>query len=81
MDDRDVLDRINKLVAEEQDLRRRHSSGDGLSDDERERLREVEERLDQYWDLLRQRRAREEAGTDPNAVQPRPVGEVESYLQ
>ncbi|HEV7754883.1 MAG TPA: DUF2630 family protein [Mycobacteriales bacterium] len=80
MDDREVLDRINKLVAEEKDLRHRHGS-DGLSDEERERLRAVEEGLDQCWDLLRQRRAREEAGTDPNAVEARPVGEVESYLQ
>ncbi|MCW2568808.1 MAG: hypothetical protein JWN54_2905 [Mycobacterium sp.] len=80
MEDRDVLSRINNLVAEEKDLRGRHG-GDGLSDEERQRLREVEESLDQCWDLLRQRRAREEAGTDPNAVGPRPVGEVESYLQ
>jgi Rad3-related DNA helicase len=80
MDDREVLGRINDLVAEEKDLRRRHGS-DGLSDEERERLRQVEERLDQCWDLLRQRRAREEAGTDPGEVAPRPVSEVESYLQ
>jgi vacuolar-type H+-ATPase subunit B/Vma2 len=80
MDDREVLHRINTLVAEEKDLRHRHGS-DGLSDPERDRLREIEESLDQCWDLLRQRRAREEAGTDPDAVAPRPVGEVESYLQ
>jgi hypothetical protein len=80
MDDREVLSRINNLVAEEKDLRRRHGS-DGLSEDERRRLREVEEGLDQCWDLLRQRRAREDAGADPDAVNPRPVGEVESYLQ
>jgi hypothetical protein len=80
MDDREVLDRINKLVAEEKDLLRRHA-GDGLSDAERDRLREVEETLDQYWDLLRQRRAREEIGANPDEVKPRPVDEVESYLQ
>ncbi len=37
--------------------------------------------LDQCWDLLRQRRAAREFGTDPNAAQARPVPEVEGYLQ
>jgi hypothetical protein len=80
MDDREVLDRINKLVAEEKYLRSRHV-GDGLSEPERQRLHEVEEGLDQCWDLLRQRRAKEEFGADPDGVRPRPTGEVESYLQ
>jgi hypothetical protein len=80
MDDRDVLTQINRLVAEEKDLRSRHV-GDGLSPTERRRLREVEEGLDQCWDLLRQRRAREEIGANPDEVKARPTGEVESYLQ
>jgi hypothetical protein len=80
MDDREVLDRINSLVTEEKRLRTRHV-GDGLSPAERERLQQIEEGLDQCWDLLRQRRARKEFGADPNVVQPRPAGEVESYLQ
>jgi hypothetical protein len=80
MDDRDVLHQINKLVAEEKYLRSRHV-GDGLSEAEQQRLHEVEEGLDQCWDLLRQRRAREEIGADPNQVKARPTDEVESYLQ
>jgi hypothetical protein len=80
MDDRDVLAQINRLVAEEKDLLRRHV-GEGLSEAERQRLREVEEGLDQCWDLLRQRRAREEIGLNPDEVKPRPADEVESYLQ
>jgi hypothetical protein len=80
MDDHQLLDRIHKLVDEEKTLRAT-AGGDGLDDAGRERLRRVEEGLDQAWDLLRQRRAREEAGQDPNAAHRRPVGEVESYLQ
>jgi hypothetical protein len=79
MDDRDLLRRISTLVDEEHTLRERH--GGGLEDDERERLRDIEEQLDQCWDLLRQRRARREFGEDPDAAAPRPVDEVERYQQ
>jgi Protein of unknown function (DUF2630) len=37
--------------------------------------------LDQCWDLLRQRRARREAGQDPDAVAVRPEAVVEGYQQ
>jgi uncharacterized protein DUF2630 len=77
MQDRDVLGEINSLVEEEHRLRRQ---GDG-SDEERARLATIEAQLDQCWDLLRRRRAREEAGQDPNAERTRPRSEVESYLQ
>lgn len=79
MDDKSVLSHIDELVAEEKKLRSAHSGG--LSDDERARLRDLEVQLDQAWDLLRQRRAREEAGEDPSGTQERPAGEVEGYLQ
>jgi hypothetical protein len=76
MDDRDVLSEIHKLVDEEHQLRQ-----GGGSDEERARLADLEQQLDQCWDLLRRRRAREEAGQDPDAERVRPQGEVESYLQ
>ncbi len=76
----DILGRVDELVAEEHALRSR-STGQGLSQDDRNRLRLVEEQLDQCWDLLRQRRARTEAGEDPNEAQVRPRSEVEGYLQ
>ena len=41
----------------------------------------VERELDQCWDLLRQRRAREEFGENPDEAKERPVSEVEGYLQ
>jgi hypothetical protein len=80
MDDRQVLDRIGALVSEEHTLERR-ATGDGLDEAQQARLREVEVALDQCWDLLRQRRARRDAGQDPDAAAVRPEGTVEGYLQ
>lgn len=78
MDDKTILDHIHDLVAEEKQLR---SGGHGLSSTERQRLQAVEQNLDQAWDLLRQRRAREETGENPDTAKERPVNDVESYLQ
>jgi hypothetical protein len=81
MDDKQILHQINGLVDEEHQLRTRVQAGKLDSDDERSRLRVVEEALDQCWDLLRQRRAARESGTDPEQTHSRPTGEVEGYLQ
>jgi hypothetical protein len=78
MDDQDLLARIQALVEEEHSLR--EGSGDGQAPDQA-RLKQVEERLDQCWDLLRQRRAKSESGENPNEAEPRPVSEVENYKQ
>jgi len=80
MDDRDILHRITSLVDEEHELRERHV-GVGRHDDDRTRLAELERRLDQCWDLLRQRRARREFGEDPDAASPRPADEVDDNRQ
>jgi Protein of unknown function (DUF2630) len=80
LDDKQILERINSLVEEEHGLRGRHQS-DGLSEEERERLRSLEASLDQCWDLLRQRRARREHGQDPDATTTRSAQTVEGYLQ
>ena len=80
MNDSDILQRIHALVAEEKELRAAHA-GDGLRQEDRSRLDSLEEQLDQAWDLLRQRRAREETGGDPEDVKPRTISEVEGYLQ
>lgn len=76
----DPLSRIDELVAEERELRSR-ATGTGLSSDDRARLTQLEQRLDQCWDLLRRRRANAEFGGDPDQAQPHPVSEVESYRQ
>ncbi|MFD0742950.1 DUF2630 family protein [Phytohabitans flavus] len=81
MEDTTILSEIHKLVEEEHKLRSQVQQGQISSDDERTRLREVEESLDQCWDLLRQRRAAREAGQDPEGTQARPKSEVEGYLQ
>jgi hypothetical protein len=78
MDDTQILAHISELVEEEKRLRSGHA---GLADDERSRLRTLEAQLDQAWDLLRQRRAKEETGEDPGEVHERPLDEVERYLQ
>jgi hypothetical protein len=81
MDDDAVLSRIGELVDEEHRLRDRISSGAALAAEERTRLEAIERQLDQCWDLLRQRRAREEFGQDPDAAQPRSEDTVEHYRQ
>ena len=81
MDDKDILGRIDELIKTEHDLRDRLAVGELSSDEEHQQLRAVEEQLDQSWDLLRQRRARREFGEDPAGTAPRPVTEVEGYLQ
>jgi hypothetical protein len=78
MDDTDILSSIQKLVDEEHEI---EGKGDGLDEEEAERLRQLEERLDQCWDLLRQRRARRSAGLDPDQAEPRSTDTVEHYLQ
>jgi hypothetical protein len=80
MADEDILARINRLVDEEHQLERERS-GRGLTDHERDQLRQLEVSLDQCWDLLRQRRARRNAGGDPEAAEVRPAETVEHYRQ
>ncbi|GAA4926955.1 DUF2630 family protein [Streptomonospora halophila] len=74
-----ILGRISELVTEERDLREQNEHR--LTPEERRRMRRLERELDQCWDLLRQRRAREEFGDDPDAVHVRPADEVEGYRQ
>jgi Protein of unknown function (DUF2630) len=80
VNDETVLARIHELVDEERELRTAHR-GRGLAGDDRQRLELIERQLDQCWDLLRQRRAREEFGDDPDAAQARSINDVEGYLQ
>jgi hypothetical protein len=56
-----ILAQIHDLVAEEKQLRATHA-GVGLNRLERERLETLERELDEYWDLLRHRRAADEFG-------------------
>jgi hypothetical protein len=78
VDDTQVQDHIEQLVAEEHRLLG-HSSEQGLSAADHERLERVRVELDRYWDLLRQRRAREEFGDDPDEASLRDERTVENY--
>jgi len=80
MDDQQIHGRIESLVAEEHELWSRESSGSATEDDRR-RLEQVRLSLDQCWDLLRQRRARRDAGQDPDTAAARPPDVVERYEQ
>ena len=84
MSDESIAARIERLVAEEEDLRRREQaerSDDQALEEDRDRLRTVEVELDQCWDLLRQRRALRDAGGDPDQAQVRDADTVERYQQ
>ena len=81
MDDADIFNKVRELVDQEHALRA--SAGDGAIDleEEHQRLKRLEQSLDQCWDLLRQREARREAGQEINQARVRSVNEVEQYLQ
>lgn len=77
--DQDVIDRIERLAHEEHTLFEKESEGQA-STGERARLKEIEVQLDQCYDLLRQRRARRNAGLDPDEAVVRDESTVEGYL-
>ena len=80
--DRDIIREIDELVEEEHALERRSTEdASPLSGEEQERLRALEVHLDQLWDLLRQRRARRNAGLDPDDAEERDPSVVERYRQ
>jgi hypothetical protein len=72
----DLHQQIHELIETEHHLRQGE-----MDDAARQQLADLEVRLDQVWDLLRQRDARRAAGADPSAAQSRPANEVEGYLQ
>jgi uncharacterized protein DUF2630 len=78
--DAEISKSIDELVQEEHSLWEAESRGEA-GEAERRRLAEVKVALDQCWDLLRQRRALEEFGRNPDAAQVRPEGVVERYQQ
>jgi hypothetical protein len=88
MHNQDILQQILLLVEEEHRLRtesahphNEHNDAGTGAQERRTRLRRIEQDLDQCWDLLRQRRAKQVAGEDPGSAMPRPANEVENYRQ
>ena len=80
MNEAGIHSRIEDLVAEEHELWQREAAGNATEDDRR-RLQDLKVSLDQFWDLLRQRRALREAGLDPDTAHARPSDVVEGYEQ
>ena len=78
MADEQVIDQINQLAHEEHTLWEKESEGN-LSAPEQERLKELGVQLDQCWDLLHQRRARRNAGQNPDEATVRDERTVEGY--
>ncbi len=84
MSDESIASRIEGLVTEEHELRAREESDNKspeLLEADQQRLRAVEIELDRCWDLLRQRRALRDAGSDPDQAHVRDASTVERYLQ
>jgi hypothetical protein len=78
VNDQQLHQQIEGLVAEEHGLLEK---GGTVTPDERRRLGDINVQLDRLWDLLRQRRAREEFGQDPGVAHERSAETVEKYLQ
>ena len=81
MDDSDILARIREMVDAEHQLRREMQEDPGQVTDAGKQLHDLEEALDQCWDLLRQRRAHREFAQNPDDSRTRPRQQVEGYLQ
>ncbi|MEJ2860004.1 DUF2630 family protein [Actinomycetospora flava] len=71
----ETLSRIHSLVDEEHQLR---AHGEAISEDDRARLSQIEDQLDQCWDALRRRRAGRDFGGDPGEATAK---QVHDYLQ
>jgi hypothetical protein len=78
VNDHELAEHIDRLVAEEHRL---FDRGGAMTTDERRRLDDLNVQLDRLWDLLRQRRAREEFAQDPDTATERSAETVERYLQ
>ena len=81
MNDTEILAAVRTMVEQEHEMRARMEAGALDPADEQARLRQLEVSLDQCWDLLRQRRARRDAGQDPDDARARDVSTVEGYRQ
>jgi hypothetical protein len=79
LSDAQILAHINDLETEERELRARLRAGALSPEAEQSRLAALEVEIDQYWDLLRQRRAKSAAHQNPDEAQVRSPAQVEGY--
>ena len=78
MNDQELHQQIERLVSEEHGL---FDKGGAMTADERKRLDSINVQLDRLWDLMRQRRARQEFHQNPDDTSERSAETVEKYLQ
>ena len=77
IEDGDVLSHIKKLTAKEEML----YGKENLSDEDIRELHEAKTELDQYWDLLHQRRALRDAGENPAKAEMRSSDTINKYVK
>ncbi len=77
MNQNEILSHIKNLADEEQRL---YSKGE-LTQEELKKKEDIQKELDQYFDLLRQRRAFREFGENPDKAKFRDSNTVENYKQ
>jgi len=75
--DNSVLSHITKLTEKEEYF----YGKENLTDEDVKELHKVKLELDQYWDLLRQRRALRNAGENPSQAEMRSSDQIENYEQ
>ena len=79
--DEQIEAQIEKLESERERLRLKEAGPDPTRDEDAARLEEIRIDLDRLWDLLRQRRAFRDAGSDPDLATERSAETVEKYWQ
>ena len=80
MDDAEILSQIHNLVEEEKKLRADHR-GSGLRGEDRGRLEQLEEQLDQRLGPAAPAPGPRGVRREPGRCQGAPTNEVEGYLQ
>jgi flagellar biosynthesis/type III secretory pathway chaperone len=76
-EDNSVLAHIKQLTEKEEHL---YGKTD-LNDEDIKDMHKIKSELDQYWDLLRQRRALRDAGENPNQAEMRSSDTIENYTE
>lgn len=75
MEDNQVLNHIKKLTDSEEKL----WGKENLSDEDVKQLDRIKLELDQYWDLLMQRRALRNVQENPDNAEVRDIDTIENY--
>ena len=75
MEDLQILKHLKKLTDSEGEL----WGKENISKEEVAKLHQIKLELDQYWDLLRQRRALRDAGENPDKAAIRDIDTIENY--